>query len=174
MSLGGMIAQELTLMYPERVRRLVLGCTFCGGKHSIFPGWEVRRALSPLPFRTREQRMSAILPFIYDSRTARERIEADLEVLRRNPPSNLGVAAQLTAIMIWDSYYRLPSIQSPTLVIHGETDRLIPPENARVLAARIPGAQRVIIPEASHIFPTDQPEATCSALLGFLASVRQA
>ena len=58
----------------------------------------------------------------------------------------------------------------PTLVIHGETDRLVPPENGRIVASAIPGARLVMIPRASHIFFTDQLEAASAALLGFLAA----
>jgi 3-oxoadipate enol-lactonase len=54
------------------------------------------------------------------------------------------------------------------LVIHGENDRLIPPENAKRIAARIPVAKLVIIRRASHIFTTDQPDAAHSTILEFL------
>jgi pimeloyl-ACP methyl ester carboxylesterase len=57
----------------------------------------------------------------------------------------------------------------PTLVVHGESDRLVPPENGRRLAHSINGAKLVIIPKASHIFPTDQPEKAHQAVLSFLA-----
>ena len=57
----------------------------------------------------------------------------------------------------------------PTLVVHGESDRLVPPENGRRLARLIAGARLVMIPNASHIFPTDQPETANEAIFGFLA-----
>ena len=81
---------------------------------------------------------------------------------------------QLAAILSWHSYGRLPRIASPTLVIHGETDRLIPPANASILANRIPRSRLVLIPGASHIFPTDQPAITCRSLLDFLAGAEPA
>ena len=56
----------------------------------------------------------------------------------------------------------------PTLVIHGETDQLVPPENGRIIAQAIPHARLVMLPHASHIFFTDQLEATSDALLSFL------
>ncbi len=56
----------------------------------------------------------------------------------------------------------------PTLVIHGETDELVPPENGRIIARAIPGARLAMIPHASHIFLTDQCKASLDAILSFL------
>jgi pimeloyl-ACP methyl ester carboxylesterase len=53
-------------------------------------------------------------------------------------------------------------------VIHGENDRLVPPQNAKLIAAGILGAKLVMIPRASHIFTTDQPDAAHPAILEFL------
>ena len=60
---------------------------------------------------------------------------------------------------MWSSYLRLPSIEVPTLSgVHGESDRLVPPENGRVVAALIPGARFELIRDAGHILTTDQPD----------------
>jgi pimeloyl-ACP methyl ester carboxylesterase len=56
------------------------------------------------------------------------------------------------------------------LVIHGEHDRLVAPGNGQLIAQRIPGAKLVMLPHASHIFTTDQPEAAHGAVLEFLAT----
>ena len=167
MSMGGMIAQELVLSFPNRVRRLALACTMCGGRRAVQARPEVRRALLS-PFMSKEHRIAALLPFLYDEHTPRDRVEQDLQVLRHNAPPTVGFIGQLFAIASWQSYDRLPQITAPTLVIHGETDRLVPPENARILADRIPGAKLVLLRQASHIFPTDQPERSRQELLNFL------
>jgi pimeloyl-ACP methyl ester carboxylesterase len=62
----------------------------------------------------------------------------------------------------------LPQIKAPTLVIAGNADRLIPYENSRILASRIPNAELVILENASHGFITDAKEETEKAVLGFL------
>jgi 3-oxoadipate enol-lactonase len=170
LSMGGMIAQELTLMHPHRVRKLVLGCTHCGGPQSVRADPEVYRALSPLTLLSRERRIAAIVPFIYDASTPRDRIERDLAVVRRNPPHILGYLSQLAAIVAWRSYERLPLITNSTLIIHGESDRLIPVANANILASRVPNSKLVVLPAASHIFPSDQPERTYDTLCQFLIS----
>jgi pimeloyl-ACP methyl ester carboxylesterase len=56
----------------------------------------------------------------------------------------------------------------PTLVLHGLEDRLVDPTNAKILADAIPGARLELLPDASHVFFTDQPEATIALLLDFL------
>ena len=61
----------------------------------------------------------------------------------------------------------------PTLVIHGETDRLVPPENGRIIARAIPHATLVMLPSASHIFFTDQPEASRDAILSLSRWLRR-
>jgi pimeloyl-ACP methyl ester carboxylesterase len=58
------------------------------------------------------------------------------------------------------------------MVIHGETDALIPPANGRLISERIPHAQLVLIPHASHIFETDQPAVANHAILEYLATQR--
>jgi len=78
--------------------------------------------------------------------------------------------AQLQAIMAWEAYGRLVQISAPTLVIHGENDRLVPPENGRMIAARIPGAKLTIIPQASHIFYDRSARLAHGAILEFLAA----
>lgn len=166
-SMGGMIAQELTLQHPERVRKLILGCTHCGGFKAVLPDPGALYALT-FPFMTRAARLRAVLPLIYDPHTPKERIEADLKHLKGNLPSVLGYVQQFAAIVPWHSYDRLTRIHAPTLVVHGETDRLVPPANAPILANRIAGAKLKMIPHASHMFHTDQPEITRDMLIAFL------
>jgi 3-oxoadipate enol-lactonase len=76
----------------------------------------------------------------------------------------------LQGIIAWEAYSRIAGIAAPTLVIHGETDQLVPAANGKLIAGRIPGAKLVLIPRASHIFSTDQPEIAHAAMLEFLAA----
>jgi len=169
MSMGGMIAQEFALQYPQRVRSLILGCTAPGGPNAAQAEREVIQLLLA-PRGNPEEMAKAITPYIYDPGTPDARKEEDLAVRRPWFPTAEGYLAQLQGIMAWEAYSRLPQIAAPTLVIHGESDRLVPPENGRLIAARIPSAELVLIPHASHIFPTDQTEAAHRAMLDFLAA----
>jgi 3-oxoadipate enol-lactonase len=169
-SMGGMIAQELALSHPERVRSLVLGCTACGGRNAIPATYKVLQVLAARANMTPEEGALAMAPFIYDASTPRERIEEDLAIRRRTYPTAIGYLGQLQAIIAWTSLDRLPLIQAPALVIHGESDELVPPENGRVLAQHIPGARLVMLERASHIFTTDQPEVSHREILAFLGT----
>lgn len=168
-SMGGMIAQEFALQYPNRVRSLILGCTAAGGPHAVRAE---DAAIQVLMTRGQDpdQFAAAIGPFIYAQGTAAERMDEDTAVRRKWYPSADAYYAQLQAIMNWEGYSRLAQVSAPTLVLHGENDRLVPPENAKLIAGRIPGAKLVMIPGASHILGTDQPDAVHAAILSFLGT----
>ncbi|HLJ92170.1 MAG TPA: alpha/beta hydrolase [Gemmataceae bacterium] len=169
-SMGGMIAQELTLRYPERVRSVILGCTACGGPNLVQAEPEVLQVLMARANMTGDQMAEAAVPFIYDASTPRARIDEDIAIRRPWFPTSEGYLAQLQGIIMWESFTRLPQINIPTLILHGETDRLVPAGNAAVLAKRIANSTVAMLPQASHIFSTDQPEAAHKAMLDFLAT----
>ena len=168
-SMGGMIAQEFALQYPSRVRSLILGCTTPGGPNAVRAEPAALQALIRQGM-TPEEAREAIIPFIYDPSTPRDRIDEDMAIRMKWYPTPQGYAGQLQGIFAWEAYSRIAHITAPTLVIHGETDRLIPPANATLLAERIPGAKLFLIPGASHIFETDQPAAAHRAVTEFLAA----
>jgi 3-oxoadipate enol-lactonase len=169
LSMGGMIAQEFALQYPRRVRSLVLGCTAAGGPDAVRAEKKVTEVLTLRNMGLEEASM-AMRAFVYDAGTPPERIEEDMVIRRKRFPRPEAYAAQLQGIFTWEAYTRLHQIAAPTLVIHGGSDQLVPPANAELIAARIPGAKLVIIPHASHIFITDQPELSQRAIMEFLAS----
>lgn len=170
-SLGGMIAQEFALDYPERVINLILGCTSCGGTHAIPPTPESTAFLIN-PERAKlslEQRARDTAPFLWTQQYIDEHPEAVdtyVAITTKYPTPLHGLAGQMQAATGRDTFDRLPKIKAPTLVIAGDADRLIPFENSKVLASRITGAELVIIPNAGHAF-TQAPEAT-TAILDFL------
>jgi pimeloyl-ACP methyl ester carboxylesterase len=170
-SLGGMIAQELVLAHPERVRSLILCCTTCGGPAFVPAEAEVYEALQARATMGPEEGVRATIPFTYDPGTPRDRIEEDLAVRMRVFPRADGYLAQLAASLGHDAHDRVGAIGVPTLVVHGESDRLIRPENGRELADRIPGARFTLLPNTSHIMFTDQPERIHEEITGFLDEV---
>jgi len=167
-SMGGMIAQEFALQYPARVRSLILGSTAAGGPAAVRAEPEAIQMLMRREKMSPEQAAEASLPFIYDPTTPRARIDEDLAIRRPWFPSPEGYAAQLQGILGWEAYSRLGQIAAPTLVMHGESDRLVPPGNGKLIAERIPCAKLVMIPHASHLFLTDQTEVSHHAILQFL------
>jgi pimeloyl-ACP methyl ester carboxylesterase len=132
---------------------------------------EVGAALASRVTLPPHQAARVMVPYTYDASTARERVEEDVAIRERTAIGNDAFNAQYQAIRSWPGTIdRLGALTMPVLVIHGETDRLVPPENGQILARAIPHSKLVMIPNASHIFFTDQPEASRAAILSFLAS----
>lgn len=170
-SLGGMIAQELVLNYPHRVDRLVLGCTWPGGDKAVRAGPEVVSLLTPQPGLSREEQIRITWPALITEQTIEERREFIEEMLRldiETPTPQETVMKQIAAVSQFDTYDRLPSVTTPTLVLHGDADILVPTENARLLHERIPASQLQIIQNAGHMFFWEHPAETANALASFL------
>ena len=167
-SLGGSIAQELALTYPEAVDRLVLGCSHPGGA-DVVVDQEAIALLRSREAMTPEEAAEAAIPFIYAPGTPRADIDADLAVRAAHPTDPAGYVAQLTDTIAWrGSLDRLPRLAIPALLVHGDLDRLVPIENSRRMAAVLPNALLEVLAGASHIFSTDQPERTRAVLESFL------
>jgi pimeloyl-ACP methyl ester carboxylesterase len=161
-SLGGMIAQEVALRRPERVAKLVLGATTPGGtsaapiEDSVLAFFR-RRAEMPA-----EEAAWASVPYNYSHRTRSEhpeRVGQDIAQRLRYPIEPAPYRAQLEAALGHDTGERLGAIEAPTLVVHGTEDRMVPPENARILAGAIAGAELQLWDDAAHLYFTDEPEA---------------
>ncbi len=169
-SMGGMIAQELVLRHPGKIRKLVLGCTHSGRKHCTpSPQW-VTDIFKSLPGKPRAQVVNECVPFNYSPYTQEhhpEIIESLYEVSVKNLQRGYAYANQLSAVYNFDAYDRLPEIQTPTLVVTGTDDVLIPPENSREIAKRIPGAQLIEFERAGHLFFAERADAVNQALLDF-------
>ena len=169
-SLGSMIAQELAISYPARVRSLVLGCPSPGA--IAFPGSPgILRVVLSRQELSEEESFWRATPYLY-GRALTERPEAIEEVMRRRIASRadpVGVRRQLEAVLRWSSLRRLRHVQVPTLVIHGDKDRLIPASNGRLIARLIPGARLHILRGPGHVYGSDAPEEHLQLLLGWLS-----
>jgi 3-oxoadipate enol-lactonase len=178
-SMGGMIAQELALNYPQRVIGLVLGCTTSAGGNSSHqevarPAPEFLALLTPKPELTREEQLRRSWPAVTTPEFLESHPEVLEERLRRsliNPTPVETAMRQMAAAQAFDAYDRLPDIKAPTLVIHGDRDVLVPVENAYVLKERIPGAKLCILPGAGHLFTFEFPDESAAAVIEFLAKV---
>jgi pimeloyl-ACP methyl ester carboxylesterase len=160
-SMGGMIAQELVLAHPERVRSLTLGCTYCGGEGSAL--------MDPADFRGLVEAMRSgdrdrvfgetyklnLSPGFREDEANYEPFAAMARALPA-PAETIGI--QLQAIMAHDTQDRLAEIAAPTLVIHGTADRMLGVVNGRLIASLIPGSQLEILDDVGHMFWWEQPE----------------
>jgi pimeloyl-ACP methyl ester carboxylesterase len=172
-SMGGMIAQHLALEHRERVRSLLLGCTTPGGRRpGERPPWRLLTATALRPVVGITRTFPLIAPLLYSEDTLRnhpERIEPDMELrLGEATPVRTSVA-QMAAIAGHDVRDRLAELAGlPVTVLHGEDDRLVPPDRGRELAAGIPGAQLVLLPRTGHLMTSDAPRACPAAVLDHL------
>lgn len=175
-SMGGMIAQELTLGYPDRVDRLVLGCTTPGMESGVPPSAEVMaimaadgKGISRLRVGLNMARVAMTPGWAL---THFYRLPGLLLRAGRYPIEPAAYARQMVAIGAFEAGKRLSDLKKPTLVIHGEADILLPPENGRRLAEFVPGARLVIYPRAAHGFFTEQPRRLARTLSGFFLEDR--
>jgi pimeloyl-ACP methyl ester carboxylesterase len=170
-SMGGMIAQELALRHPERVLSLVLGCTSYSGLFARWPHYRFVPRRVQWSRYERLERERSLRSLLYSDTTPEERIEEDVRIRCSCNWSYRGFFNQFLGVLRWSSYRRLPSIQKPTLVMHGDQDHLVPVENGQVVASRIPGARFALIRDAGHVLTTDQTDACLAALESFLTEV---
>jgi pimeloyl-ACP methyl ester carboxylesterase len=159
-SLGGMVAQRLALRHPDRVSALVLGATQAGGTRAVQPGAATLAWLWMARFLSSAAVARSSVPHVYGERCRREtpeRIVADLEQRRRRRLDPQAYRGQIAAAMMHDAHDSLRTIETPTLVVHGASDRLIPKENSELIAREIPDARLHLIPHAGHYYSTDEP-----------------
>jgi 3-oxoadipate enol-lactonase len=157
-SFGGMVAQELALTRPERVRALILGCTHAGPRHVARGGG------AKVP--KGEPWLAMYAPGFPDRHP--EHVAEDLRIGAAQPKHPVGGRRQWEAMQGFDSFDRLPSLRMPTLVLHGAEDQTISSQNARLLAGRIPGAELVLLEGAGHLYHSEQAAAADAAVLDFL------
>jgi len=160
-SLGGMVAQQVALRHPGRVRSLVLGATYAGGPSAHPPSCEVLTFLRRRAFMAHDEAVVDSIPFNYseDCRAAHpERIAQDIAQRLAHTFASEAYWAQLWAASTHDTHQRLHEIAAPTLVVHGTADRMIPVQNGRMLAERIPRARLTEVAGAGHLYGTEAPE----------------
>ena len=161
-SLGSLVAQEVALRHPGRVEALVLGASSAGGFAAYMPTEFVETFFARAGGMTVSEADWAAVPITYAEKTRRthpERIITDIAHRANSPLPPLASLRQAAAVAGHDAYERLNLIDAPTLVVHGEKDRVIRPANALVLAGQIPGAKLQLWPDAGHMYIIDEPEA---------------
>ncbi len=170
-SMGGMIAQELTIHYPQRIASLVLGCTTPGGKNAVpappesMKALEGRAGLTPEEAGREGWKLSFSEEFI---RAHRAELEAHLQRVLAHPTPRFAYERHFQATLTLRVYKQLKDIVTPTLVVTGRDDVLIPAANSEILAREIPGAELVIFDNAGHGFFTSAREPLLNVLEEFL------
>ena len=172
LSMGGMVAQEVAIRFPDRVRGLVLGCTSHGGPRAALPAPKVTAALTArgAPAELRAQLAGRAL-FSEEFRTREPALTRRyLGLLAQHRTSARGLLSHLAASTYHDTRARLGRIAAPTLVLHGDRDALTPPANARLLAEAVPDATLAWLHGAGHAYLLEQPQESHRLFSEWLAA----
>ena len=171
-SMGGVVAQQLVVDRPERVRRLILAATQPPGAHAIPADAASRAALLGRGARTPEEAYRIACTVLYSPQFQRahpEFIDEQVRVRARHPiPARVfrdQLAAMTAASGLWDA---LPAVVAPTLVMHGAADVVSPFENAGLLVRRIPGARLRAFDGSGHLFFHERPDESARVVGEFL------
>jgi 3-oxoadipate enol-lactonase len=168
-SMGGMIAQEFALHYPEKLSCLILGCTNFGGRDVIQANPTIVGAVvAGVSADPTVQKLQLQATFADDTIEGHPEViakDAQMRAMYAIPPA--AFMRQVQAIQNFDAGGRLGLIKVPTMVIGGRDDRLVPFENSRQIAARIPGAKLVELP-GGHLFFVEHPIEFNRAVIDFV------
>ncbi len=170
-SMGGMIAQEMALNHPQKINGLILAATDCGISLRIKAQPEATKLFSEMICLGTNDAKLAAGRCLFAKQTFENHpdiIQRYADVSQRYPASQKMLARQWAAVTQHDACKRLQRISSPTLAITGSEDVLIPPQNAAVLAQRIPDAQMTAIDGGGHLFLIEQPRQFNDAVIEFL------
>jgi pimeloyl-ACP methyl ester carboxylesterase len=175
-SLGGFIAQELIVLRPDLVSKLVLASTTHGGMNVIPITPEAMEVFTnregdPVELVQRGIEIACAPGFLEQQSNITQEL---IEYRFSNPVPPLQYQAQvmagagMSALSDQQVAERTGSINVPTLILFGEFDNVVPPGNADLLAEKISGAQIEIIPGTGHMFPIEDPQTTTTTIREFL------
>jgi poly(3-hydroxyoctanoate) depolymerase len=168
-SLGGAVAQEMAHQQGSRVRRLVLVGTFPGLGGVPGPPHVLASMLHPLRFSSRAY-FERIVPRCLGGAVLRD--PSILAVFAKSgfgpPHSPVGHVLGLLALQGWTSVPWLHRVESPTLVLHGDDDRLVPVSNAHLMHSRLANSTLHLVRGGGHLMMLDQVDDTLQPVCEFL------
>jgi pimeloyl-ACP methyl ester carboxylesterase len=173
LSMGGYVALTLALAQPGLVRSLVLVGTGAGGPDRVPRPKDVRDAYAAaigLPFAEYGRRT---MPLTFSpgwTERNPERFEEILAARREHPTPHVTLDAHVQACYgFYDRGCKVERIDVPTLVVHGDADVIVPVENGRMLASRLPNARYVELPGRGHNVQLEDPAKINRLVLEFFA-----
>ena len=172
-SLGSFAAQSLALQYPERVMRLVLIGSSPGGQAHVPPGPETLAFFQtmmtlPVEERARKGLALALHPDFVEAHP--QSFEALVAASVNSQTPQAVIFRQAMAGMAFDHSLKAGEIAVPTLILHGDGDRVVPPANGENLHRLIPKSTWMLLEKAGHLCIVDQAAVVANAITGFLSA----
>lgn len=167
LSMGSILAQQFAMDYPHLTNKLVLVSSFAALRPSNLSQWGyfIQRALAVHLIGLPAQAKLVAKRVFPAAEQADLRKMAEAQIGSANPQA---YRAAMRALGTWDSRLRLNLIKAPTLIVSGENDTTIPLLRQSQLASLIKDARQVIVKNANHAVPIDQPDAFNQLLGEFL------
>ena len=168
-SMGGFVAQDAYARSPSHVKALALCFTSAafGGGSSAFAQEFIAARIRPLDEgRTMAEIAAKVMPTMRGARSDADDLAQAERVMGRVPPQTYRKA--VTLLTTFDLRSHLPRIAVPTLLVAGSDDKVAPASVMERMAAKIPGAEMVVLEGCGHLGPMDQPNEFNAALLSFL------
>ena len=168
-SMGGVIAQRLALDFPQRVRSLVLVSTSSEVGQKSIAAWQ---RLADRIERDGFDAQTADASRAFSPAFAQRHPEVVAELGRRNAACDpRGYAAAARAVSDYNWTAELPRVTAPTLILQGLDDQLTPPGGSVKMSRALPHARLLMIADAGHNLPIEQPTMFRDSVLAFLAGV---
>jgi 3-oxoadipate enol-lactonase len=170
-SIGGMVAQDFCLTFPERVGRLILYATTpaFGGRDPAFAEAFLKARLGPLDDgRTMAEAAPAMLAGMFADDADAAAMPSAVAAQAAVPEATY--RATLRCLTTFDRRADLPGITAPTTLIAGDRDQAAPLKTMRRMAETIRGARLIVIPDAGHLIHLERPAAFAEALAEGLAA----
>jgi 3-oxoadipate enol-lactonase len=167
-SLGGMVALQVALDWPERVDRLVLACTTPGGEGAAAMPAQTVRLIHESPGLPREVAMRRGVENALAPGADRALVERIMEHRLATAQPLAAWLAQAAAGVSFDVWHRVGELTAPTLVMTGDLDVVVDPRNSALLAERIPGARLEVFPGTGHLFFWEEPTRFVAVVTEFL------
>lgn len=172
LSFGGMIAQELILNYPEKVEKLILSGTNCGGYKTVQASDDVNRLMYSFTKADHDINITKkAIPLLFTDDFIKQNpkyVEEKLKAMTQIITSAEDYKNQFEAALKFNTCRRLRQITSPTLILHGRNDILTPPENGEIIANLIPGAELIYFDDAAHWIFAPDVDVIINLIINFL------
>jgi len=169
-SMGGMVAQELVLRHPHRVRALILGCTTAGALRGVQPSTETVQKLIRNQSLSGDEAIAAGWELGYSAgyiAAHREQMFARSRAASQYSAPRESYMRQVLAAARHDTYDRLHAVRCPVMILHGSEDLMMPVGNAHLLKERIPHAELRILDGMGHGYNLEAQEEADALIIEF-------